>query len=159
MFGVARRWTLSAVLTLFVVELVAPGNVCASSTVVESKFELFVTDAEESIVFYQLLGFHIAHQKDYGYTTLQSGSTVIALSPIPGWIPLRWFGFLRGPPLGVEIVLYSEQLESLRSILEEEGYAPSEIETQSWGDRDFRVRDYDGYYIRVSEGQAVPRSD
>jgi hypothetical protein len=27
---------------------------------------------------------------------------------------------------------------------------------QAWGDRDFRLTDPDGYYVRMSEGQAVP---
>jgi catechol 2,3-dioxygenase-like lactoylglutathione lyase family enzyme len=130
-----------------------PGN---SPTVRESKFELFVTDAEESTRFYTTLGFVVAHRKPDGYTTLRSGSTVVALSPVSSWLPLRWLGFLRHPPLGTEIVLYSTRLEELRSVLDAAGYAPGEIRLQPWGDRDFRVTDYDGYYIRVSEGHAVP---
>lgn len=130
----------------------------ASQTIRESKFELFVTDVEESTRFYTTLGFAIAQQKPGGYTILENGSTVVALSPVPGWLPLRWFGFLRSPPLGTEIVFYSNRLLELRSALDAAGYDPGEIALQPWGDRDFRVTDYDGYYIRVSEGQANPRS-
>jgi lactoylglutathione lyase len=130
----------------------------ASQTIRESKFELFVTDVEESTRFYTALGFAIAHQQPGGYTTLACGSTVVALSPVPGWLPLRWLGFLRHPPLGTEIVFYSDRLDELHSELEEAGYDPGDIALQPWGDRDFRVTDYDGYYIRVSEGQATPRS-
>ncbi|MBW2293750.1 MAG: hypothetical protein JRG94_15770, partial [Deltaproteobacteria bacterium] len=43
-----------------------------------------------------------------------------------------------------------------RAALLEAGYAPGEIVLQAWGDRDFRITDPDGYYIRVSEGVAVP---
>jgi hypothetical protein len=35
------------------------------------------------------------------------------------------------------------------------GYSPGEIALQAWGDRDFRVTDSDGYYIRVSQGRAI----
>ena len=84
---------------------------------------------------------------------------MVALSPVPSWLPLRWLGFLRRPPLGTEIVFYSEQLEELRSALEAAGYSPGAIALQSWGDRDFRVSDHDGYYIRVSEGRAIPQTE
>jgi lactoylglutathione lyase len=131
----------------------------AATSVTGSKFELFVTDVEQSIRFYTTLGFVIAHRKPGGYTTLEAGSTVVALSPVSAWLPLRWLGFLRHPPLGTEIVFYSGELERLRSALDAAGYDPGAIVRQPWGDRDFRVSDYDGYYVRVSEGRAVPRSE
>jgi lactoylglutathione lyase len=125
------------------------------ATVIASKFELFVTDVEDSISFYETLGFVVAHKKSYGYTTMQNGSTVIALSPVSGWLPLRWFWFLRYPPIGTEIVLYTNRLNELHSALESRGYDPGDIKLQAWGDLDFRVSDYDGYYIRVSEGSSI----
>ena len=80
----------------------------------------------------------------------------VALSPLPSWLPLGWLSFARYPPLGTEIVFYVRDLESSRGALEAHGYAPSEIRLQPWGDRDFRVSDNDGYYVRVSEGRAIP---
>ena len=127
------------------------------ATISESKFELFVTDVEESTRFYTTLGFVVAHRKPDGYTTLKNGSTVVALSPVPSWLPLRWLGFLRRPPLGTEIVFYTARLKELRAALDAAGYTPGAIALQSWGDRDFRVTDHDGYYIRVSEGLSVPQ--
>ena len=154
-FGVLR---VSSTFILGLV-LMAPSTALgASATVIESKFELFVTDVGESIHFYTTLGFVVAHQKADGYTTLSNGSTVVALSPVPSWLPLRWLGFLRRPPLGTEIVFYSKRLEELRSALDAAGYSPGAIALQPWGDRDFRVTDYEGYYVRVSEGVAVPES-
>ncbi len=126
------------------------------SVLVGSKFELFVTSVEESRRFYTTLGFVVAHEKPDGYTTLTHGSIVVALSPVPFWLPLRWVGFLRHPPIGTEIVLYTDRLQELRSSLEAAGYSPGPIRLQSWGDRDFRVTDDDGYYVRLSEGTAVP---
>ena len=125
-------------------------------TVVQSKFELFVADAEVSARFYTALGFTIVQTDPDGYTTLRSGPAIIALSPVSTWLPLRWFGFLRHPPLGTEIVLYTRQLQALRERLVESGYAPGAIALQPWGLRDFRVDDHDGYYVRVTEGMALP---
>lgn len=128
-------------------------------TVVQSKFELFVADAEVSARFYTALGFTIVQTNPDGYTTLRSGPAIIALSPVSTWLPLRWFGFLRHPPLGTEIVLYTRQLQALRERLVESGYAPGAIALQPWGLRDFRVNDHDGYYVRVTEGLALPAPD
>lgn len=137
----------------------APGLTAADEApppVSESKFELFVSTLPESSAFYALLGFSEVHVKPDGYTTLRSGSTVIALSPLPWWLPVHWLGFLRHPPLGTEIVLYKPDLEASRAALSAAGHSPSEIVLQPWGHRDFRVTDPDGYYVRVSEGRAVP---
>ena len=133
-----------------------PGSVAEP---ILSKFELFVTDVESSRAFYAALGFEVAHEQPTGYTTLRKGETVVALSPVPGWLPLRWLWFLRLPPIGAEIVLYTDRLEALRAALEAAGHEPGRIERQSWGDRDFRLTDVDGYYVRVSEGSAIPSSD
>lgn len=150
-------WALEQLLLVAFLAVAPPLH--ASPSIVESKFELFATDVDQSLRFYTTLGFAVAHRKADGYTTLRSGSTIIALSPVPSWLPFRWIPFLRRPPLGTEIVLYSDRLEELRSTLEAAGYAPGEIELRTWGDRDFRVTDYEGYYVRVSEGRAVPASE
>lgn len=128
----------------------------AHGQVTESKFELFVTDASESVRFYEVLGFSVAHAKADGYSTLRSGSTVVALSPVPWWLPLRLVAFLRHPPIGTEMVLYTDRLEQLREAIIAAGYAPGPIAMQPWGDRDFRISDPDWYYVRMSEGRAVP---
>jgi hypothetical protein len=41
-------------------------------------------DPSESIRFYEMLGFSVAHAKADGYTNLRSGSTVVASRPFPG---------------------------------------------------------------------------
>lgn len=128
----------------------------ANGQVIESKFELFVTNVSESVRFYESLGFSMAHAKPDGYSTLRSGSTVVALSPVPWWLPLRLVGFLRYPPIGTEIVLYTDRLDQLREETIAAGYAPGPVTLQQWGDRDFRLTDPDGYYVRMSEGRAVP---
>lgn len=101
----------------------------------------------------------MVHSKSYGYTTMQNGVTVIALSPLSSFLPIHWLSFLRQPPFGTEIVFYTTELEWAQKLFEMESYSPSKIKLQSWGDRDFRVTDPDGYYIRISEGQAIPDSE
>ncbi|MBW2726573.1 MAG: hypothetical protein JRE71_19505 [Deltaproteobacteria bacterium] len=150
-----RTETLALLLITITVTPVAAGE-DAPQLIAESKFEFFVSDPDESAAFYAALGIAVVHRKASGYTTLRSGTTVIALSPVPWWLPVSWLGFLRYPPIGTEIVLYTTQLERSRAALLEAGYAPGEIVLQAWGDRDFRITDPDGYYIRVSEGVAVP---
>jgi catechol 2,3-dioxygenase-like lactoylglutathione lyase family enzyme len=118
-----------------------------------SKFELFVHDVDASVRFYGVLGFEVAHRKPSDdYTTLRSGEVVVALSPLPRWLPLHWLGFLRLPPLGTEIVFYADALPTMREALLAAGHRPGEIRLQPWGQRDFRLRDPDGYYVRISEG-------
>jgi catechol 2,3-dioxygenase-like lactoylglutathione lyase family enzyme len=121
-----------------------------------SKFELFVGDPGSSARFYAALGFAAVHRKEDGYTTLRNGEVVIALSPLPSWLPLRWLGFLRRPPLGTEIVLYPDRIEERHAELASAGYAPGPIRLQPWGLRDFRITDPDGYYLRITEGEPVP---
>jgi lactoylglutathione lyase len=153
-----RAWgripTIAVLLAVGCESAAAAGD--AVPPVVASKFEFFVHDVADSRKFYAALGFSVAHMKTDGYSTLTSGSTVIALTPLPWWLPVHWFGFLRYPPVGTEVVLYSAHLESSKAALKERGYSPGEIRLQPWGHRDFRITDPDGYYIRVSEGVAVP---
>lgn len=128
----------------------------ARAQVVDSKFELFVTDVAESVRFYEVLGFAVVQAKPDGYSTVRSGATVVALSPVPWWLPLRLAAYLRRPPIGTEIVLYTDRLDRLRDEVVAAGYAPGPVALQPWGDRDFRLTDPDGYYVRMSEGRAVP---
>jgi lactoylglutathione lyase len=151
-----RSWLRHAVLTTLLAIVTNSAVADDDATVIQSKFELFVADAEVSARFYTTLGFTIVQTNPDGYTTLRSGPAIIALSPVSTWLPLGWFRFLRHPPLGTEIVLYTRQLQSLRDRLIESGYAPGPIALQPWGLHDFRVDDHDGYYVRVTEGLALP---
>ena len=153
----SRRSPLRRVILMMLLAIVTNAAMAdGDATIVQSKFELFVADAEVSARFYTTLGFTIVQTNPDGYTTLQSGPAIIALSPVSTWLPLGWFRFFRHPPLGTEIVLYTLQLQALRERLVESGYAPGAITLQPWGLRDFRVNDHDGYYVRVTEGPALP---
>ena len=126
---------------------------------VEAKLEFFVNDSKPSIAFWQAAGFEVVESKPDGYTTLRTGAIVISLSPVSTGIPLRWLGILRGPPLGTEIVIYVDDLEDTRRRLADAGFGPGPIALQSWGLRDFRVRDPERYYVRFTEGRAASSKD
>jgi catechol 2,3-dioxygenase-like lactoylglutathione lyase family enzyme len=128
----------------------------AGAEVRDATFELFVTDAPESIRCYEALGFSLAQQKPDGNSTMRGADTIIALSPVPWWLPLRVVGLLRRPPIGTELVFYTDELEALRAQLVAAGYDPGPVALQPWGDRDFRLTDPDGYDIRISEGRPLP---
>ena len=130
-----------------------------SSSVVDSKFEFFVHDAAESKRFYAALGFSVAHAKPDGYSTLTHGSTVIALSPLPWWLPAHWLGFLRHPPLGTEVVLYTTHLEALKSALEEHGYSPARSGSSPGATAISESRTPTATTSESREGTAVPGQD
>ncbi|NNL64921.1 MAG: hypothetical protein HKP30_01635, partial [Myxococcales bacterium] len=117
-----------------VLGLLAMAWVDPAGAALRAKFERFVHDVDESARFYETLGFTVAHRKPSdGYTTLRSGDVVVALSPLPRWLPVHWLGFLRLPPFGTEIVFYPDSLADARAALVEAGYRPGAIERQSWG--------------------------
>lgn len=124
----------------------------------ESKFELATTDPSRDTAFYAELGFKAVAKTSYGYVTLKAGPVVIALSPAKiSSHDMASLSKVRRPPLGVEIVLYTtENLDKQHARLVSLGLRPTAIRLQPWGARDFRITDPGGYYIRISEGHAVP---
>ena len=131
----------------------------SESPYAESKFELATTDPSRDTAFYSKLGFSVVAKTSYGYVTLKSGPVVIALSPVAriNSHDAASLSKLRQPPVGVEIVLYTtENLEEKHARLRSLGLKPTDIRLQPWGVRDFRITDPGGYYIRISEGYAIP---
>lgn len=136
----------------------SPAQPIPQNSFIESKFELATTDPTRDTAFYKELGFRVVATTSYGYVTLQSGPVVIALSPAKiDSKDAASLAKMRRPPLGVEIVLYTtESLEEKHAKLKSLGLKPTEIKLQPWGVRDFRITDPGGYYIRISEGHAIP---
>jgi hypothetical protein len=137
----------------------APSQTTSESPYVESKFELATTDPTRDTAFYSMLGFSVVAKTSYGYVTLKSGPVVIALSPVASINPhdTASLSKLRRPPAGVEVVLYTtENLDEKHAKLRSLGLKPTDIRLQPWGVRDFRITDPGGYYIRISEGHAIP---
>jgi len=164
----STNWSFAALLLALAVLVPAasaqssgssPNQATSESTYIESKFELATTDPIRDTAFYEKLGFSVVARTSYGYVTLKSGPVVIALSPAAKIDPSDTASLskLRRPPVGVEIVLYTtENLDEKHAKLKSLGLKPTDIRLQPWGVRDFRLTDPGGYYIRISEGHAIP---
>ncbi len=111
------------------------------------RLELFVDDLDRSVDFYRrVLGFHLVRQ-DASYASLCHGAVVLGLGPAAG-LPER-----RGA--GVEVVLEVDDLDAAYARVMGAGVRPVEAPRERpWGLRDFRILDPDGYYLRITDGEA-----
>jgi lactoylglutathione lyase len=128
------------------------------------RIELFVENIDASVEFYtDLLGFEVA-RSDAGYTVLRRGHVVLGLGPManlsehdnsgpgPAW---RMPNQSRGS--GVELVLEVDDPEEVSVLHEHCNSRRPDVEPlrlRPWGLYDFRLTDPDGYYWRVTHGNA-----
>jgi lactoylglutathione lyase len=125
--------------------------------------ELFVDDVDASIAFYaDVLGFQV-DRRDADYVSMRRGTVVFGLGPVamlpeqgggPGFTRQR-LGADRGA--GVEIVLELDDIEQLAALhdhCQARGTVVEALRLQPWGLHDFRLVDPDGYYLRVTHGDA-----
>ncbi|UQU68539.1 VOC family protein [Couchioplanes caeruleus] len=128
------------------------------------RMELFVDDLDVSIAFYtRTLGFEVARRSD-GYVSLRRGSVVLGLGPVAK-LPARGAGpgFTRqrlaaDRGAGVEIVLEVDRLRQVTALHErcvDQGVVVEALQLRPWGLHDFRVTDPDGYYLRITHGDAA----
>lgn len=119
------------------------------------RLELFVADLDTSIAFYAGIGFAV-ERREHDYASLRWGDVVLGLGPIaklpatgsgPGFTQER-LAADRGA--GVEIVLEVPDLDVAHAAIRAAGHELAEEPAdQSWGLRDFRLTDPDGYYLRI----------
>jgi len=118
----------------------------------ESKVELFTKDTKTSSKFYQdMFGFEIV-KKNQGYIGLKKDSVRIAIDNIEALSDNHYFNpeiKNQRKGLGVEIVFEVENIEETYALFKEYPIE-SELKQQPWGKKDFRIKDPDGYYIRVT---------
>jgi uncharacterized glyoxalase superfamily protein PhnB len=128
------------------------------------RLELFVSDLGASVRFYtEVFGFSVT-SADPGYVSVRNGSVVLGLGPVaklpdtgvgPSFTQQRLHAD-RGA--GVEIVLELDDLDDLRALYrncQTRGVVAEALREQPWGLQDFRVVDPDGYYLRVTHGNAA----
>ena len=126
------------------------------------RLELFVEDLDASIAFYTgVLAFELSRRSD-DYASLRRGSVVLGLGPVaklpatggPGFRPdrLRAAG---GKGAGVEIVLETDDLTALHDRCAAAGVVAEPLQSRPWGLADFRITDPDGYYLRITHGDAT----
>lgn len=126
--------------------------------------ELFVDDLDVSVAFYTgVLGFAVDRRGD-DYVSLRRGLVVLGLGPVAK-LPARGDGpgFTRqrlaaGRGAGVEIVLELDDLAQVTASYElcrARGAVVEALQPRPWGLHDFRVADPDGYYLRITHGDAA----
>ncbi len=128
------------------------------------RLELFVDDVAASIAFYtEVLGFAVVRRTDR-YASLRRGRVVLGLGPV-GKLPPRGTGpgftqdRLRADRgAGVEIVLELDSVTELTELHDRcryRGLVVEPLRDRPWGLRDFRLVDPDGYYLRITHGDAT----
>ncbi|WP_433305511.1 VOC family protein [Actinoplanes sp. CA-030573] len=130
------------------------------------RMELFVADLDAGVGFYRdVLGFEVERQAE-DYASLRRGVVVLGLGPVaklPEHAEGRGFTRqrLRGDKgAGVEIVLEVDDMDELRALYERcrrRGAVSEPLELRPWGLYDFRLTDPDGYYLRITHGNAAAR--
>jgi lactoylglutathione lyase len=128
------------------------------------RMELFVHELDSSIAFYtDLLSFRVARRTET-YAVLVRGQVVLGIGlmaklsendesgPGSAWLPIDG---ARGA--GVEIVLELDDVNELSALYQHCVSRTSAVEPlrlQPWGLHDFRLTDPDGYYLRITHGNA-----
>jgi catechol 2,3-dioxygenase-like lactoylglutathione lyase family enzyme len=126
--------------------------------------ELFVDDLDTSAAFYtDLLGFR-TERRTAEYVSVRRGTVVLGLGPVAK-LPAHGSGagftrdrLARGKGAGVEIVLELDaiaELSALHDRCQAGGVVVEPLQHRPWGLQDFRLVDPDGYYLRVTHGDAT----
>ncbi len=122
------------------------------------RFELFVRDMDAAIDFYTgVLDFDLVRE-DPAYSSLRRGGVILVLAPVSklpdsgGYFTRDIAGLRRG--LGVEIVLETDGLDAAHARILASGHPVSgPLRERSWGLKDFRVVDPDGFRgLRLAYG-------
>jgi lactoylglutathione lyase len=132
------------------------------------RLELFVTDVKASVAFYtEVLGFAVARRAP-DYVSVRRGAVVFGLGPVaklpesgdgPGFTRQR-LAVDKGA--GVEIVLELDDVtavEQLYRTCRARDVVVEPLQGRPWGLADFRLIDPDGYYLRVTHGDAASETD
>ena len=126
------------------------------------RMELFVDDLDASVAFYAgALGFRVLRRAE-DYVSLRHGAVVLGLGPVAKLPESDGPGFSRrrlavDKGAGVEIVLEVDELAQLAELHERctaSAVVVEPLRLRPWGLQDFRIVDPDGYYLRITHGNA-----
>lgn len=115
------------------------------------RIEIFPSDLTRMIHFYtNVLQFSLVkHEGTYAY--LQRDNIFIGAVETGSEESREDKERYRRPMKGIEIVMEVDDLEKERHFVVNKGWTLDEdIQLQSWGLKDFRIIDPDGYYIRIT---------
>lgn len=112
------------------------------------RIEIFPTDVDVSVAFYERLGFELVGRKqDPDYASVRRDAVSIGMLGAPPQLPEQ-----RAIPIGTEIVIAVDDVRAERDRVVEAGIDLAEdLQERPWGLTDFRVHDPDGYYLRITD--------
>lgn len=126
------------------------------------RFELFVADTARARQFYRdVLGFEVTGEfgDDGSYVELRNGDAIIGVQredAVAHRLPEGDPAAFRSPPAGAEIVLEVDDVEAYHERVGASGHPVADVlEERPWGERDFRLRDPDGYYLRITSRRSA----
>lgn len=128
------------------------------------RFELFVADTTRATEFYRdVLGFEVTaafgEADGSTYIELRNGDAIIGVQREDALEDAVADGdpaVFRSPPSGVELVLEVGDVEAYRERARASGCSvAAELAERPWGELDFRLRDPDGYYLRITSRQSA----
>lgn len=111
--------------------------------------EIFPADLDVTIGFYQrVLGFQLTDdRRAEDYVSLRRGA--VQVGAVKAMLPNA--SAARRPPAGLELVLEVDDVAAERDRVVAAGWPlDDDLRDQSWGLRDFRILDPDGYYLRIT---------
>ena len=116
--------------------------------------ELFVSDVDRSVAFYEALGFTVRRRWEDWVSMERDGARLVLQGDRHAVAGGHYFTpeigrFPRGT--GVEIVVEVEDVDAVHDRAGQlDGAVVKAIQDRPWGARDFRVADPDGYFIRFT---------
>ena len=113
--------------------------------------EIFPDEIDVTVDFYQrVLGFRLAadrRDETPPYAELRRGA--VRIGAVEHALPNARAA--RRPPAGLELVLEVDDITAERDRVLAAGWPlDDDLHDQSWGLRDFRILDPDGYYVRIT---------
>lgn len=111
--------------------------------------EIFPADLDVTIGFYQrVLGFQLTDdRRAEDFVSLRRGA--VQVGAVKAMLPNA--STARRPPAGLELVLEVDDVAAERDRVVAAGWPlDDDLRDQSWGLRDFRILDPDGYYLRIT---------
>ena len=112
------------------------------------RIEIFVADLDQTVTFYERLGFETTGRSDGPprYAAFRLGQARVGAAEAPAVDPA-----LRAVPSGTEIVIDVDDLHDMRDRVVDAGVKlEADLQDRPWGLEDFRLSDPDGYYYRFT---------
>lgn len=114
--------------------------------------EFHVADVDASIAFYAAFGFTVVRRwKDWALLDLDGARLTIQGDAYARSHPHYFTDHLDGPRgIGVEVAVEVADLDAAFETATRLGAVVKGLQDRSWGARDFRIGDPDGYFVRFT---------